>query len=170
LKISTDISAAEIGLAIKRLRVRLQMTQKQFARIINPEFESRTVQRWEAGTSIPAGDCVIKMLQAWPVEFLAEFSVEIEKLGAVDLNYPTQKETARKGLDKVNLQAFRQLRERLEQTQRGMADLLNMSPSGWEHWEYGRRQPTGIAIKALRDMCPDEETRALFGIANGVAA
>jgi transcriptional regulator with XRE-family HTH domain len=69
----------------------------------------------------------------------------------------------------ISARAFRQLREALGETQLGMAKRLGMSPSGWQHWEYGKRQPRGAALKALRDICPDEEIRALFALESGIS-
>ena len=64
---------------------------------------------------------------------------------------------------KKTIQAFRRLRESLGNlTMQQIADRLGMSKEGWEHWEYGRHRPRGIALKALLALCPDEETRALF--------
>jgi hypothetical protein len=47
-----------------------------------------------------------------------------------------------------------------------MADIVDMSLSGYQKWEGGKARPRGPALKALVGLCPDEETRALFGIRN----
>ena len=70
-----------------------------------------------------------------------------------------------KAKPKIIIGAFRLLRDRLGETQDGMAKRLGLSLSGWQQWEYGKRRQKGLRgpeLKAVLDLCPDEETRALF--------
>ena len=101
MKISTDISAAEVGRAIESLRLRLGMTQKVFARMIDSELEARMVQRWEAGEGFPSGDRLLKMLRNCDKESLAKFGIDVGRYVRVEsvpaassspLKAPTEKE------------------------------------------------------------------------------
>lgn len=58
--------------------------------------------------------------------------------------------------------AIRTLRERLGDTQEGMARRLGCTLSGYIQWEKGRRIPGGDWLLRLMALCPDEETRNLF--------
>lgn len=56
------------------------------------------------------------------------------------------------------------LRERLGETQEGMARHLNCTLSGFRKWESGVAIPGGAYLIKMLQMCPDQETRSLFGI------
>lgn len=59
--------------------------------------------------------------------------------------------------------AIRVLRKALGETQEGMARRLGISLSGYRYWESGKRTPRGLWLLRLRELCPDPETRSLFG-------
>ncbi len=59
--------------------------------------------------------------------------------------------------------AIRTLRVALGETQEGMARRLGISLSGYRYWESGHRTPRGRWLLRLRELCPDPETRGLFG-------
>jgi transcriptional regulator with XRE-family HTH domain len=58
------------------------------------------------------------------------------------------------------------LRTRLGMTQDEFADEVGCSSSSVGHWEAGRAAPRGRRLRKLLDLCPDDKTRALFGIGN----
>ncbi len=58
--------------------------------------------------------------------------------------------------------AIRALRERLGETQEGLARRLGCTLSGYIQWEKGRRVPGGDWLLRLMALCPDEETRDFF--------
>lgn len=60
--------------------------------------------------------------------------------------------------------AIKALRHALGETQEGMARRLGLSFSGWRKWEYGQTTPRGKWLLKLVALCPDAETRALFGL------
>ncbi len=59
--------------------------------------------------------------------------------------------------------AVRAVRNALGETQEGMARRLGVSLSGYKFWESGDRTPSAGWIIKLQALCPDEDTRALFG-------
>ncbi len=59
--------------------------------------------------------------------------------------------------------AVRALRSALGETQEGMARRLGISLSGYRYWESGQRTPRGRWLVRLRELCPGEGTRVLFG-------
>jgi DNA-binding transcriptional regulator YiaG len=63
--------------------------------------------------------------------------------------------------------SIRALRERLHETQAGMARLLGVSLRTYNRWEAEDASPTGRLLMKILDLCPDEETRALFRSAPG---
>jgi hypothetical protein len=44
-----------------------------------------------------------------------------------------------------------------------MARRLGISLSGYRYWERGERTPRGRWLLRLRELCPDPQTRLLFG-------
>ena len=107
MKISTDISAGEIGRAIARLREHLRMTQKAFARMIEDELEGRGVQRWEACESIPSGDRMLRMLrECKDKESLGYFGIDISEGASIipsacKEELPKEEEEARPGATRL---------------------------------------------------------------------
>lgn len=60
--------------------------------------------------------------------------------------------------------AVRAVREALGETQEGMARRLGVSLSGYKFWESGDRTPSAGWILKLQALCPDSDTRSLFGL------
>lgn len=58
--------------------------------------------------------------------------------------------------------AIRALRDKLSETQAGMARLLDVSLRTYDRWEAGDSNPRGDILVRLINLCPDEETRSLF--------
>jgi transcriptional regulator with XRE-family HTH domain len=58
--------------------------------------------------------------------------------------------------------AFRALRDRLGETQAGMARLLGTSLRSYDRWEAGDSIPRGNALVKIIDLCPDDQIRSLF--------
>jgi len=58
--------------------------------------------------------------------------------------------------------ALKTLRERLGLTQEGMAQRLGASVGTYRKWEAGAFNPSGHWVIKIQQVCPDEETRALF--------
>ncbi len=61
-------------------------------------------------------------------------------------------------------EAIRVLRERLGESQEGMARRLECTFAGYQSWELGRRNPGGKWLVKLLALCPDSSTRMLFGL------
>ena len=59
-------------------------------------------------------------------------------------------------------EALKALRERLGKKQQEMADLLGVTVKGYQNWEYGVNTPRGKSLLNILELCPDDETRALF--------
>ena len=68
--------------------------------------------------------------------------------------------------------AIRQLRERLGEldgrnvTQEEMARRVGCTLAGYRKWEAATAVPRGDWLIRLLALCPDDETRALFGVQN----
>ena len=58
-------------------------------------------------------------------------------------------------------QVIRRVRQRLGQSQEGLARLLNATKGAVQHWERGRNSPDLARLLALRQLCPrgPERTR-----------
>jgi transcriptional regulator with XRE-family HTH domain len=63
---------------------------------------------------------------------------------------------------KIEPTAVLSLREKLRITQQELAARIGCSLSAVQFWEAGRSSPRGYRLRRLLDLCPDEETRALF--------
>lgn len=61
-------------------------------------------------------------------------------------------------------QAIRTLRENLGESQEAMARKVGCTLAAYQSWELGRRSPRGEWLLKLLALCPDDETRALFGL------
>ena len=60
--------------------------------------------------------------------------------------------------------ALKHLRERLGETsQGGMARRLGEPEKTYQNWEKGIARPGGQSLVGILALCPDEETRAMFG-------
>ena len=51
-------------------------------------------------------------------------------------------------------QVIRRVRQRLGQSQEGLARLLNATKGAVQHWERGRNSPDLARLLALRQLCP----------------
>jgi len=65
---------------------------------------------------------------------------------------------------KIAPQAVLSLREKLAITQQELATRVGCSLSAVQFWEAGRSSPRGYRLRKLLELCPDEETRALFTV------
>lgn len=63
---------------------------------------------------------------------------------------------------KIEPRAVLSLREKLSITQQELAARIGCSLSAVQFWEAGRSSPRGYRLRRLLELCPDEETRALF--------
>ena len=63
---------------------------------------------------------------------------------------------------KISPMAVSSLRERLNVSQQELAARIGCSLSAVQFWEAGRSSPRGYRLRRLLELCPDEETRALF--------
>jgi transcriptional regulator with XRE-family HTH domain len=63
---------------------------------------------------------------------------------------------------KIEPRAVVSLREKLRITQQELAARVGCSLSAVQFWEAGRSSPRGYRLRRLLELCPDEETRALF--------
>jgi transcriptional regulator with XRE-family HTH domain len=61
--------------------------------------------------------------------------------------------------------AISSLQARLGETQEGMARKLGCTLGAYSKWVRGERIPSGDWMLELLQLCPDEETRAQFGLA-----
>ena len=59
-------------------------------------------------------------------------------------------------------EAIRALRDKLGETQAGMARLLGASLRSYDRWEAGHTVPRGNIFVKIIDLCPDDYTRSLF--------
>ena len=60
--------------------------------------------------------------------------------------------------------AVRTLRLARGETQVEMAHRIGVDPSTLYRWECGESRPHKIALRALADLCRDDETRAVFSL------
>jgi transcriptional regulator with XRE-family HTH domain len=58
--------------------------------------------------------------------------------------------------------AMRALREKLRETQAGMARLLGVSLRTYNRWEAGHASPRSRILLRILALCPDEEMRTIF--------
>jgi transcriptional regulator with XRE-family HTH domain len=63
---------------------------------------------------------------------------------------------------KINSKAVSALRDRIHLTQQELAVHVGCSLSAVQFWEAGRSSPRGYRFRRLLELCPDDETRALF--------
>ncbi len=63
--------------------------------------------------------------------------------------------------------AIRTLREKLGQTQAGMARLLGASLRSYDRWEAAHTIPRGDILVKMIALCPDDDTRSLFQVPGG---
>jgi transcriptional regulator with XRE-family HTH domain len=56
-------------------------------------------------------------------------------------------------------QVIRRVRQRLGQSQEGLARLLNATKGAVQHWERGRNSPDLARLLALRQLCPRGQER-----------
>jgi transcriptional regulator with XRE-family HTH domain len=59
-------------------------------------------------------------------------------------------------------QVIRRVRQRLGQSQEGLARLLNATKGAVQHWERGRNSPDLARLLALRQLCPRGRERTLL--------
>jgi DNA-binding XRE family transcriptional regulator len=64
--------------------------------------------------------------------------------------------------------AIRTLRDKLGETQAGMARLLGASLRTYDRWEAGDTIPRGHIVVKIMDLCPDDQTRSHFYAAGGL--
>jgi transcriptional regulator with XRE-family HTH domain len=57
-------------------------------------------------------------------------------------------------------QVIRRVRQRLGQSQEGLARLLNATKGAVQHWERGRNSPDLARLLALRQLCPHGRERS----------
>lgn len=60
--------------------------------------------------------------------------------------------------------AIRSLRDKIGETQEGMARLLGCTLSGFRKWESGVSLPGGGFLIRMLQMCPDAASLASFGV------
>jgi transcriptional regulator with XRE-family HTH domain len=63
---------------------------------------------------------------------------------------------------RIEPRAVVSLREKLRITQQELAARVGCSLSAVQFWEAGRSSPRGYRLRRLLELCPDDETRALF--------
>jgi len=73
-------------------------------------------------------------------------------------------------VQKINIQsAIKSLRLKLGVSQEAMADLLGAGYAAYRKWERGSSIPGGRWLIQILRLCPDDETRAAFGLESGIA-
>ena len=86
------------------------------------------------------------------------------------MKYLLERSSENKGLrayfrvenDRIASAAIKVLREKLGETQAGMARLLGASLRTYNRWEAGHTIPRGNKLLKIMHLCPNEETRSLF--------
>jgi transcriptional regulator with XRE-family HTH domain len=63
---------------------------------------------------------------------------------------------------RIQPMAVLSLREKLRVSQQELAARIGCSLSAVQFWEAGRSSPRGYRLRRLLELCPDEDTRALF--------
>jgi transcriptional regulator with XRE-family HTH domain len=66
--------------------------------------------------------------------------------------------------------AIKALRNKLGETQAGMARLLGASLRTYDRWEAGDSIPSGNALMKILALCRDNESRSLFAAPAGLSA
>ncbi len=66
---------------------------------------------------------------------------------------------------KIISDAIKSLRDRLGETQEGMARRLGCPLSSYVRWEKGRSEPGGMWVLAMLSLCPDADCLRAFGLA-----
>jgi transcriptional regulator with XRE-family HTH domain len=62
------------------------------------------------------------------------------------------------------VQVIRRVRQRLGQSQEGLARLLNATKGAVQHWERGRNSPDLARLMALRQLCPPGRERTQLDV------
>lgn len=132
---------------IKKLREKHNLTQRQFARLI--EVSPATVVSWEQGNTRPQPRNKAKLVPLLEMDE-SEVAATLQSMGA-----PPQ----------VTGEDVKELRQELDLTQKELASLLDVAPGTVANWEGGRgapREKNRHAIAQLRRMTA-QEVRDMLG-------
>lgn len=81
----------------------------------------------------------------------------------IPLAYTTVK-TKMKAVQAPLAEAIRELQETLHETQEGMARRLGCTLGAYSRWVRGERIPSSDGLIKMLALCPDDKTRAEFGL------
>lgn len=131
---------------LRSLRRRFDLTQQELAELL--EVSGGTITLWETGKTRPREENAARIIT---LREMNKSEVD-EALGRTPAEAP------------VSPTEIRELRERLELTQKEMAELLDVSSSSVTNWEAGRATPgrkSRHRIEELHEMSPEEAQQEL---------
>ncbi len=124
---------------VKKLREKHNLTQRQFARLI--EVSPATIVSWEQGNTRPQPQNKARLVPLLEMD-TSDVEAALQRMGAPP---------------RVSQKDVKELRRRLELTQKELASLLDVAPGTVANWEGGRgepRQENRHAIAQLQRMNP----------------
>ena len=136
---------------VKNLREKHNLTQRQFARLI--EVSPATVVSWEQGNTRPQPQNKAKLVPLLEMDE-SQVAATLQSMGAPP---------------RITREDVKELRDKLDLTQKELASLLDVAPGTVANWEGGRGEPrekNRHAIAQLQRM-PTEEVRRMLGNNSG---
>jgi DNA-binding transcriptional regulator YiaG len=127
--------------AIKEMRTRFGLTQKQFAALVG--LTASVISNWEAGRKKPMPKAVLKLQ-----ELAAQRPEDAVRAAAKAASMPKNNELRFKATPAV----FKSTRAALGVSQRELAKLMGVSLSSVAKWEAGRFTPRLEAAEALQSL------------------